>query len=72
MLKAILCGYAVIAVVLFFLLVLFGKVKRKNLLGVRMKCGIINSFLLASLWPMTALAVVCGIWYETIRIWKKI
>ena len=72
MLQKILLGYAAIAFALFLLLLFFGKILKKDVLGNGVNCGILNSFLLSALWPISAIVALGGMCYEVVQTWKKI
>ena len=53
--------------VLFLLGILFGVVLKKDILGNGVKCGIMNSFILSTFWPVTLFVLAVG-W--AISVWK--
>lgn len=64
--------YFLIAFVIFIFLVLFGKVFKTISLGKGVPMGILNSFLLSALWPITLLCSIGGLVCECIETWKKL
>ena len=64
--------YGIIAVFLFAVLILFGKVFQKLSLGNGVALGILNSFILSALWPITLICSIVGLVYEGIKLWKRL
>lgn len=72
MLRAILFWYIGIALGLFLVGVVVGKLLRQDVLGGGVRLGIFNSLLLAVIWPITGILALVGLGYEIVRVWKKI
>lgn len=72
MLAKILIGYCGIAVAMFLLAVIIGKILNKDVLGNGVKLGILNALLLSLFWPLTLILALCGVLYDVIRVWKKL
>ena len=68
----LLFAYLLVAFSMFATLVWFGKILKKDILGNGVKCGMLNSLLLSSLWPLCAIACIVGMCYELACVWKKI
>lgn len=64
--------YVSVWVLLFLLGVFFGLGLKKDLLGNGVKCGIVNSFLLSAVWPITILCGCIGWCYEVWQGWKRL
>lgn len=65
-------AYCTIAVVVFLVCIVFGKIMKKISLGKGVELGVVNSVLLSVFWPLTLLCSLAGWGYEAIRVWKKI
>ena len=65
-------AYCSVWAFLFFMGVLFGCIIKKDVLGNGVKCGIINSFFLSAVWPMTILCGLVGWAYDIWQGWKKL
>lgn len=69
--QKMLYGYAVVAITLFVCLVCVGKICKKDL-GNGVKLGFLNSFILASLWPISVTVTFLGVCYEVVHTWKRL
>lgn len=65
-------SYVTVWAVLFFMGILFGAILKKDVLGNGVKCGIVNSFLLSAVWPLTILCGLAGWMYDLWQGWKKL
>lgn len=63
--------YGIVAMVLFVSLLGIGKICKKDL-GKGVKLGVLNSFILSVLWPVSFLVTLSGVCYEVVHIWKRL
>ena len=72
MLHSILIIYGIGAIIVFFTGLILGLVLKKDVLHGGVKLGVLNSFLLAVVWPLTFVVIQIGFLYEIMKIWKRL
>lgn len=64
--------YLAIAFVLCLGCIGIGELFKKDILHGGMRLGVVNSFLLSIVWPITVICIFCGWVYDGIQAWKKL
>ena len=67
-----LISYLAVSCVFFLLGLVIGKVLKKDILHGKVMLGVMNSALLASVWPLAIVLCVVGWFYDAIQAWKKL
>ena len=67
-----LISYLAVSCVFFLLGLVIGKVLKKDILHGKVMLGVMNSALLASVWPLAIVLCVVGWLYDAIQAWKKL
>ena len=70
--ERIVIGYGIVALAFFIVGIIIGKILKKDVLHGGVELGIINSFLLSVVWPITLLCMISGWGYEAVKTWKKL
>lgn len=65
-------SYLFVSFVFFLLGLVIGKVLKKDILHGKVMLGVMNSALLASVWPLAIVLCVVGWLYDAIQAWKKL
>ena len=67
-----LISYISVSCVFFLLGLVIGKILKKDILHGKVMLGVMNSALLASVWPLAMVLCVVGWFYDAIQAWKKL
>lgn len=67
-----LISYLAVSCVFFLLGLVIGKVLKKDILHGKVMLGVMNSALLASVWPLAIVLCVVGWLYDAIQAWNKL
>ena len=65
-------AYSAVFSLVFIILITIGRIANRKVLGNGVKCGIINSFLLSAVWPITFLCGFIGWAYDIWQGWKRL
>lgn len=64
--------YLAVAGLLFIIGLVIGKVYKKDILHGKVMLGVLNSALIASVWPLAIFLCTVGWLYDAVQAWKKL
>ena len=72
MIRIAMIGYLTVTGLVFLIGLTIGKVFKKDMLHGKVMLGVLNSALLAIVWPLAIVLCIIGWFYDAIQAWKKL